>query len=442
MSDSSWQEDVLRELGMRRRGLATLERDEPAASQPVVPPSPTPAAPQPPEPSPAVQPQRPAQPQPAEPMEPAHHAPMAPEQPQPAAVPSPQHQPDGVPHTPAPQPEPVAQPDPMAAPVSPDGGAAPAAPAPSADPTPSAPQPLVHAEFGPEAAIVPVVTSAAPPMPGTQAPEDGEDTSEESAQAASAPAPVQPPPPPPQQQTGGGPRVADELVRKSHHGDPLLVRVGRGVRKAVGASGSSSIKSQTEVAEMLQRPVPSFRQFAVVSVRGGAGKTTMAALLATELARHRADRVLAVDADAELGSLPLRLGVQADRSLFDLAGRQPRSFEEAAQYLARAGERLWVLSSTRGGRISGEFTFDTFQTALSAVSRYFATAVVDCGAGILTDLHQGILGSTHGLVLVTPGTVDGALSARGALEWFQNNGRHALLQRTVIAMVTHAAARW
>ena len=48
---------------------------------------------------------------------------------------------------------------------------------------------------------------------------------------------------------------------------------------------------------MLQRPVPSFRQFAVVSVRGGAGKTTMAALLATELARHRADRVLAVDAD-------------------------------------------------------------------------------------------------------------------------------------------------
>ncbi|WP_309237547.1 MinD/ParA family protein [Actinomadura sp. BRA 177] len=230
--------------------------------------------------------------------------------------------------------------------------------------------------------------------------------------------------------------AADEFVRKNQHGDALVRRMGRGVRKAVGASGQ--IRSQAEISEYLRRPVSGFRQITVVSVRGGAGKTTVAALIATELARHRPDRVLAMDADAELGSLPLRLGVRSELSLFELAAQQPRTFEEAARYMQQTREGLWVLAATRGGRITGEFDFDTFQSAFSAVSRYISTAVTDCSAGILTDLHRGILGQSHSVVLVTPGTVDGALSARGALEWFSQGGQQRLLPRTVIAMVSHA----
>ncbi|WP_344591279.1 MinD/ParA family protein [Actinomadura vinacea] len=263
----------------------------------------------------------------------------------------------------------------------------------------------------------PFVAEAAPPGPAQQAP----------AQEAAAAAGHQGPRPP-----------AEDLVSKDQHGDRLVRRVGRGMRKAVGGNSSRDAQWQAAFAELMQHPVPSCRQLAVASVRGGAGKTTMAALLATELARHRGDRVLAADADAELGSLPLRLGVHAERSLFDLAETNPRSFEEAAQFLSRTGDGLWVMSSTRGGRIAGEFTLDTFQTALGAVNRYLSAAVVDCGAGILTELNRGILAASHGLVLVTPGTVDGALSARGALEWFATNNEQGLLSRTAIAMVSHA----
>ncbi|WP_233526205.1 MinD/ParA family ATP-binding protein [Actinomadura spongiicola] len=230
--------------------------------------------------------------------------------------------------------------------------------------------------------------------------------------------------------------TADEFVRRNQHGDALVHRVGRGVRKAVGSSGEA--RSRAEIGEFLRQPVGGFRQITVVSVRGGAGKTTVAALVATELARHRSDRVLAMDADAELGSLPLRLGVQSELSLFDLAAQRPRTFEEAARYLRQTREGLWVLAATRGGRITGEFTFETYQAAFSAVSRYISTAVTDCSAGILTELHRGILGQSHSVVLVTPGTVDGALSARGALEWFSQGAQRSLLPRTVIAMVSHA----
>src|SRR5690606_33295762 len=131
--------------------------------------------------------------------------------------------------------------------------------------------------------------------------------------AAHAPAPVEAPAAGPGTAGPGvpGPPIpAEELVRKNQHGDPLVRRLGQGVRRAVGG-GSRDAREMAAFTELMQRQVPSTRQIAVASVRGGAGKTTMAALVATELARHRPDRVLAADADAELGSLPLRLGVRS-----------------------------------------------------------------------------------------------------------------------------------
>ncbi|TDD32535.1 hypothetical protein E1287_22380 [Actinomadura sp. KC06] len=456
MPDSSWQHSVLRDLGVSQRGLAAFgsasavladagwgaEAVEHSARRP----SPPPAVQEPlaAPPAPPVAPQ----PVPAEVEQPRSYDPF-PDPPQPVpAEPEPPRSYDPFPDAPQPNaptqgsgPSPVVQEPPRQDPQ-------PSAPAQQPDQqAPEAEVPLVNEEFSWDAAISPIGGSA-PQAPGmAQAPGVGEDEDDgqerdAAASAHSAPpaqgpaAPVPPPPQHPQTHGGGAVPMANEFVRKNQHGDALVRRVGRGMRKAVGAS--SQIRTQAEISDYLRRPVGGFRQITVVSVRGGAGKTTVAALLATELARHRPDRVLAMDADAELGSLPLRLGVRSELSLFDLAAQRPRSFEEAAQYLQQTREGLWVLAATRGGRITGEFTFETYQAAFSAVSRYISTAVTDCSAGILTELHRGILGQSHSVVLVTPGTVDGALSARGALEWFSQGVQRSLLPRTVIAMVSHA----
>ncbi|WP_026404386.1 MinD/ParA family ATP-binding protein [Actinomadura rifamycini] len=493
MSDPSWQHSVLRDLGVSQRGFTALKEAPPlpalsaegadTGSQdaaPAAPPAqhsgPQPVQPQADAPAPPMPPAQP-QPQADATVQPPADAPAPPapvpqmDAPAPAPVPQP------VPEPPAPQPQPQAEapvpPPPMPAPPAPapvpqpDAPAAPApvpqaapeatappqqqpAPAPqpqdatgqqeAAEPQlhePEQPPPPIEDEFSWEAAISPVGHMAAQAPGMAQAPGAEEDVAEEdrTPPPGSGPPPV--PAPPQQQHAGGAVPMAHEFVRKDQHGDAFMRRMGRGVKKVVGGSGA--VKNQQEISEFLQRPVPGYRQVTVVSVRGGAGKTTMAALLATELARHRTDRVLAMDADAELGSLPLRLGVRSELSLFDIAGKQPRTFEEAAQYLTRTPSGLWVLPATRGGRIAGEFTLETFEAAFSAVSRFISLAVMDCSAGILTELHRGILGRTHSVVLVTPGTVDGALSARGALEWFAGHGgQRELLSRAVIAMVTHA----
>jgi MinD-like ATPase involved in chromosome partitioning or flagellar assembly len=213
--------------------------------------------------------------------------------------------------------------------------------------------------------------------------------------------------------------------------------MGQGMRKAMGASAANDDRELADLTGRLTRPVPTCRQIAVVSVRGGAGKTTIAALIGAAIAEHREDRVLAIDADTGFGSLSLRLGVTAEKSLRDLAAVHPRSWEETSGYLSQAAQRLWVLSGTTGGRLSGELDLDTFRAAFSGLGRYFSTSVIDCGAGILGGLQQGILATAHAQLLVTPATVDGALSARSAVEWFTANGHGALLPRTVIAVVTH-----
>jgi MinD-like ATPase involved in chromosome partitioning or flagellar assembly len=163
----------------------------------------------------------------------------------------------------------------------------------------------------------------------------------------------------------------------------------------------------------------------------------VAGLTATVISQYRQDRVLAVDADSGLGSLPLRLGVRPPRSLHDLTAASPRTFEEVTPFLSRTADGLWVLSGTAGGHITHELDLDTFNAAAGRMTRYFSALVIDCGAGLLPELQRGILADAHAQVMVTPGTVDGALSAQGALEWQARNGYQHLLTRTVVAFVTH-----
>ncbi|MBC6457973.1 MinD/ParA family protein [Actinomadura sp. HBU206391] len=271
--------------------------------------------------------------------------------------------------------------------------------------------------------------SGAQPPPDRPAPPYGANP----AQQSGAPNAAWYPADSPSQTAPGG----NDFVRRNVHGDPLMRRMGHGVRKAVGASAAQNVRQLAEMAEWIRRPIASCRQIAVTSIRGGAGKTTVSALTAAMIADYRGDRVLAVDADAGLGSLPLRLKSPTERSLHDLARVRLNSFEETGQYLGRASESLWVLPATTAGRVSVDLELETFRAAIGNVTRYFSAAVIDCGAG-LGELQRGILTGVHGQIIVAQGTADGALSTRSTLEWMFGNGYGPLLSRTVIVLMTHS----
>ncbi|MFB4319045.1 MinD/ParA family protein [Actinomadura sp. 21ATH] len=207
------------------------------------------------------------------------------------------------------------------------------------------------------------------------------------------------------------------------------------MRKALGASAGTDLRDRAELADRLGAPVRSCRRIAVTSIRGGAGKSTLATLIARTIQQHREDRVLAIDADPGLGSLSLRLGVTPTRSLHDVAATRPRTWDEAARHLSRTDTGVWVLSATTAEGTGRELNLPTLHTAVGTLGRYFAASIIDCGPGLGSPLNRGILDSTHAQVFVVPATTDGAATARATLDWLRTNGHEALLTRTTIALV-------
>jgi MinD-like ATPase involved in chromosome partitioning or flagellar assembly len=223
------------------------------------------------------------------------------------------------------------------------------------------------------------------------------------------------------------------------HGDPLWRRFGHEAARPFRSN--DDIRAVAESVANVQRPITTGRRLVVAAMRGGAGKSTVAALLATVFARHRRDRVLALDIDPDFGSLPLRLGVRARRTLRDLADAQVMggSFADVAPYLARAGERLWTLSGTRGRVGDGGLDAELYEAAGIPLTRFFGITIVDCGSGMNSGLSRSALTGAHALILVTPATTDGARSVGRTLDWLIGVGMSDLVARTVVAFTVKDA---
>jgi len=227
------------------------------------------------------------------------------------------------------------------------------------------------------------------------------------------------------------------LRRRPPHGETWLRRFRH--EMADGAD-PRWVRRRAELAEGLQRPVTTGRGIAVASVRGGAGKSSVTALVGTALATHRGDRVATVDADPELGSLAARLDVgpgPSMRALFG-AGAQPDTFEQLGRYLHQTPHGLWVLAG-RGAPGAPPVDVTSFAHAQHAFSRYFAVSLVDCGAGLYDELTAAVLSRAHALLLTAPATADGVGTTREALDLVAATPLRPLLERCVLTLVSCTA---
>jgi MinD-like ATPase involved in chromosome partitioning or flagellar assembly len=170
------------------------------------------------------------------------------------------------------------------------------------------------------------------------------------------------------------------------------------------ASNAAS-RDLAELTARVQIPLSTGRRIAVTSVRGGAGKSTVAMLLALVYAARRADPVLAADADPDGGSLPWRLGLAQCQPLSVLAPRlltaRSGDLRGLERWLPRTANGLWVLPGGAAGqpRLARDVT--------RALSRLFGVCVTDCGRGVDEPSTVEILSEAHGVIVVAPATPDG-----------------------------------
>ncbi len=313
---------------------------------------------------------------------------------------------------PAPATEPVqaSGPIPAAGPMP-----SPAAPAPGGPPPAQTPAPPAH----------PSAPPAHPSAPSAQAPAPGR----YGRSGLPARTPVSVPLLPPE--------LADGQPRP-RRGDPLARRAGRALRRVFASSPAAETAAVTQAAHAIQQPVTTGRQIAVSSIRGGAGKSTVAALLALTFAHYRSDPVLAVEADPALGTLPHRLGAREVRwSGSDLAQIVDPSMliTDLTGYLLPFAGGGWLLPGSQGA-IGTRLDIDTYRVVMTSLRRHFAATVVDCET-LPAEVARTALVTTHARVLVTPATPEGVAATRSVLDWI--GGLHPGLLPTTVVVLTHSS---
>ncbi|MDQ0698537.1 MULTISPECIES: MinD/ParA family ATP-binding protein [Streptomyces] len=273
------------------------------------------------------------------------------------------------------------------------------------------------------------------PQPRTGARAPGPNT------PASAPAPATPPARTrrPARSPDSRPVVDSALsgtARRPRQGEPAAARVSRAIRRIVSSSAAREVAEITRTAERIQQPVTTGRQIAVTSIRGGAGKTTVAALLGTAYAHYRQDPVLLVEADPALGSLPLRLGAETLRwttaDLADIVVPQ-MSLLDVTGYLVQLPDNAWLLPGSQG-RIGAMLDTAAYERVMVALRRYFGVTVVDCET-LPAEVARVALSAAQARVLAAPATLDGITSTYAVLQWMQGLPRH-MIAGTVVALTS------
>ncbi|MFF4159438.1 CpaE family protein [Streptomyces sp. NPDC001678] len=230
--------------------------------------------------------------------------------------------------------------------------------------------------------------------------------------------------------------LPEELIKgKPLSGDSAAKRTSRSLRRLVGSSATREVEEATRVAQALQQPLTTGRQIVVTGIRGGAGKTTVAALLGRTYAHYRQDPVLTLEADPALGTLPARLGATKVRwTTSDLAQIIDPSMQlnDVVGYLVQLPDRGWLLPGSQG-RVGAGLELSEYRAVMVALRRYFGITVVDCDS-LPSELSRTALSAAQARVLVTPATVEGVTSTRAVLDWMVSLGRPRMLEGTVVVV--------
>ncbi|MFF9160365.1 hypothetical protein ACF081_08885 [Streptomyces longwoodensis] len=224
---------------------------------------------------------------------------------------------------------------------------------------------------------------------------------------------------------------------KPRRGEPFAARALRAVRRTVSSSAAREVAGATATAEVLQRPVTTGRQIAVTSIRGGSGKTTVAALLGATYAHYRQDPVLIVEADPALGSLPVRLGAESLRwTTGDLAALvEPQmSLLDITGYLVQLPENAWLLPGSQG-QVGAMLDTRGYERVMVSLRRYFGVTVVDCET-LPAEVARTALSAAQARVLTVPATLEGIASTRSVLEWMRGLPRDITTSTVVVLTET------
>ncbi len=183
----------------------------------------------------------------------------------------------------------------------------------------------------------------------------------------------------------------------------------------------------------VNQPLSGCYRIALLSLKGGVGKTTVTATLGATFASIRGDRVIAVDANPDRGTLsqkvPLETPATVRHLLRDAAGIE--RYSDVRSYTSQGPSRLEVLASESDPAVSEAFSSDDYVGTLEVLERFYSLVLTDCGTGLMHSAMSAVLANADTLIVVSSGSVDGARSASATLDWLDAHGHEDLVRNSV-----------
>ena len=176
----------------------------------------------------------------------------------------------------------------------------------------------------------------------------------------------------------------------------------------------------------------------VLTRKGGVGKTTITTLLGMALAEVRDDRVIAIDANPDRGTLAERVAKSTGATVRDVVNLAAgiSGFTDFAELVSKDPTRLHVLASDSDPLLSEAFDEDDYNVVADQAARFYSIVLTDCGTGVVHSVMKPTLERADGLVIVSGGSIDEARLASETLTWLEANGFGDLVKRAVVALNT------
>ncbi|WP_330257536.1 AAA family ATPase [Nocardia sp. NBC_00565] len=190
-----------------------------------------------------------------------------------------------------------------------------------------------------------------------------------------------------------------------------------------------------DLAERVNQPVRGDYRIAILSLKGGVGKTTTTVGLGSTFSSVRGDRVIAIDANPDLGTLAHRVPRQTRSTVRNLLEDQHITrYSDVRAHTSQAPSRLEVLASEQDPAVSEAFSEADYRQAIGILQSFYNIILTDCGTGLMHSAMAGVLDMASSLVLVTSPAIDGARSASATLDWLDHHGYSKLVERTVVVV--------
>jgi MinD-like ATPase involved in chromosome partitioning or flagellar assembly len=218
-----------------------------------------------------------------------------------------------------------------------------------------------------------------------------------------------------------------------------------GWRRVVYQASGGLLRVPVSAAELRRRdmvgrvrtPVAGgHHRVAILSLKGGVGKTTTTFGLGATLASLRGDRVVAVDANPDRGTLSDKVDLETAATVRDLLNERDRvrRYADVRAFTSQAPSRLEVLASDRDPTVSVAFSGDDYAAVCGVLEHFYSICLTDCGTGLLHSAMTGVLRLADQIVLVSSPSVDGARSASATLDWLAAHSYGHLVRNAVVVL--------